>query len=84
MSEFSGFPADAGEFVGDIKANTKRDWFAENKSRYERALKQPAEAFSVAMAAALERATGVAVRPKIFRIYRDVRFSKAKSPYKAH
>lgn len=84
MAAFAGFPTDGVRFLADLKANNNRDWFAENKSTYERSLKQPAEAFSAATAASLEAAMGVAVRSKIFRIHRDVRFSKDKTPYNTH
>ncbi len=80
----SGFPAETLEFLEALKANNTRDWFQANKPVYERAVKQPAEAFSAEMAGQLEDLTGIVHKPKVFRIYRDVRFSKDKTPYNAH
>ncbi|WP_404402521.1 DUF2461 domain-containing protein [Pelagibacterium halotolerans] len=71
-------------FLADLKANNNREWFEANKERYRTALKEPAEHFAQAMALALEAATGMPQTPRIFRIYRDVRFSKDKTPYNAH
>ena len=79
-----GFSAETLEFLETLKANNTRDWFQANKAVYERAVKQPAEAFSAEMACQLEDLTGIAHKPKVFRIHRDVRFSKDKTPYNAH
>ena len=78
------FSPETLEFLENLKANNTRDWFQANKPVYERAVKQPAEAFSAEMAGQLEDLTGIAHKPKVFRIYRDVRFSKDKTPYNAH
>lgn len=80
----AGFSAETLKFLETLKANNTRDWFTANKAVYERAVKQPAEAFSAEMAGHLEDMTGIAHKPKVFRIYRDVRFSKDKTPYNAH
>lgn len=81
---FSKFPAETVGFLKDLKANNTRAWFAENKAIYERAIKHPADAFGITMAARLEALTGLPHRPKIFRIHRDIRFSKDKTPYNGH
>ncbi len=81
---FAGFPEDSSRFLAELKANNNREWFAENKQRYETSLKQPAEAFAAALSERLEELTGAAHTSKIFRIHRDVRFSKDKTPYNAH
>lgn len=81
---FAGFPEDACRFLAGLKANNNREWFAENKQRYETSLKLPAEAFAAALCERLEELTGAAHTSKIFRIHRDVRFSKDKTPYNAH
>ncbi len=78
------FPAETVAFLADLRDNNNRDWFNENKSRYQRAFRHQAEAFVDPMTAALTDLTGVAHKSKIFRIYRDVRFSKDKTPYNAH
>lgn len=82
--EFSGFPADAVKFLTQLNENNNREWFAANKSTYETAIKTPAEQFCDAMSSAVEAMTGVPHKAKIFRIYRDVRFSKDKTPYNTH
>jgi len=68
------------QFLKDLSANNNREWFQANKDRYESALdnmKQFARAVENGLGETdlLESAT-------LFRIYRDVRFSKDKSPYK--
>ena len=68
------------QFLSDLSANNNREWFQANKVRYEAALanmKQFAKAVEKALGETdhLEEAT-------LFRIYRDVRFSPDKSPYK--
>lgn len=78
------FSNDTVDFLRDLKANNDRAWFNANKARYERALKQPAEIFCDEIATRLKRLTGTAHAAKIFRIHRDVRFSKDKTPYSAH
>ncbi|MFZ2101712.1 MAG: DUF2461 family protein, partial [Oricola sp.] len=80
-TDFTGFNDETITFLADLKANNARDWFADNKPLYERALKKPAGAFAGLMADELEKLTGAPHKPKIFRINRDVRFSRDKSPY---
>jgi len=74
-------------FLNELKSNNNRDWFLENKPRYEEA-KNEFEVFIDALIAEISKFdssighhTG---KGCIFRIYRDVRFSKDKSPYKTH
>ncbi len=77
-------------FLKDLKANNNREWFQANKKRYEEDLKAPSLEFIVDFAPYLEaisphfRADPRPVGGSLFRIYRDVRFSKDKSPYKTH
>ena len=84
---FRGFSAEAFQFLVDLAGNNERAWFQPRKSEYERLLKEPLEALCVDLAVELERA-GVPLRsdPRSspFRIYRDTRFSKDKTPYKTH
>jgi uncharacterized protein (TIGR02453 family) len=82
---FDGFSPDALQFMADLADNNSRDWFKPRKAEYERLVKQPLEALCVALAAQFEeRGLPLQADPKRspFRIYRDVRFSKDKSPYK--
>ncbi len=86
-STFSGFRPEAIDFLADLAANNDREWFNPRKADYERLLKAPSEALVTALAERLEaREIPLLADPKrsIFRIYRDTRFSKDKSPYKTH
>ncbi|MBL8554230.1 MAG: DUF2461 domain-containing protein [Phenylobacterium sp.] len=80
---FLGFP-ETQAFLKDLAANNDRAWFQASKARYERAHKAPAEAFAAELRPRLEKLAGVRLGAKIFRIHRDVRFSKDKSPYNTH
>ncbi|MEM8686001.1 MAG: DUF2461 domain-containing protein [Pseudomonadota bacterium] len=78
------FPSDAVSFLTDLQANNTRAWFSENKARHEHAVKRPAEVFCEEIRPRLEDLSGRPHASKIFRIYRDVRFSKDKTPYNAN
>ena len=78
------FDADLLVFLKDLKANNKRDWFQDNKKRYETVYKKPAAAFTEIVEAELENRTGLKHRSKTYRINRDIRFSKDKTPYNSH
>ena len=73
------------KFLKDLKANNNRAWFTENKPRYETA-KTEFEEFIAKLYAEIKTFDDSIgdIEPKktIFRIYRDVRFSKNKEPYK--
>ena len=84
MAQFDCFSSEAVGFLQDLKANNTKDWFAANKTTYEIHLKAPSKLFADDMALALRDLTGQDHGSKIFRIYRDVRFSKDKTPYNAH
>ena len=77
-------------FLADLRANNDREWFAANKQRYEEHVLEPALAFVAAFAPRLERISPhlrADARPSggsLFRIYRDTRFSKDKTPYKTN
>ncbi len=81
---FSGFSPKAVTFLTDLKNNNNREWFNDHKSVYESEIKRPAALFMDAMMSGLETLTGCAHGSKLFRIHRDVRFSKDKTPYNAH
>ena len=74
-------------FLKDLKENNNRDWFLENKPRFEEAKKE-FEVFIDALIVEVSKFDGSighhTAKECIFRIYRDVRFSKDKSPYKTH
>jgi uncharacterized protein (TIGR02453 family) len=69
-----------GQFLRDVAANYNRDWFQENKAAYE-AAQSNMETFVKAVKTELSK-TDQLEGSKLFRIYREVRFSKDKSPYK--
>lgn len=77
-------------FLRDLQANNDRAWFQANKARYETEVRQPMLAFIMALSDPLRRVNPHFVadpRPvggSMFRIVRDTRFSKDKSPYKTH
>jgi uncharacterized protein (TIGR02453 family) len=86
-STFTGFRSEAIDFLAALAANNEREWFAPRKAEYERLLKEPFESLVAALAERFEaRDIPLQADPKrsIFRIYRDTRFSKDKSPYKTH
>ncbi len=78
------------KFLRDLAVHNDRDWFQANKDRYEDQLREPAQAFISDFGPELRkisphfRADPRKVGGSLFRIHRDVRFSKDKSPYKTH
>jgi uncharacterized protein (TIGR02453 family) len=82
--DFTGFTGRTIAFLSDLEANNNREWFNANRPLYEAAVKKPANAFAELMAGEIESLTGLAQKPKIFRINRDIRFSRDKTPYNAH
>jgi uncharacterized protein (TIGR02453 family) len=84
---FGGFGPASFAFLRDLAANQTKAWFEANRAIYEREMKQPLGALADALAAEFDRRqvplTGDAKR-SLFRINRDVRFSKDKSPYKTN
>jgi uncharacterized protein (TIGR02453 family) len=83
---FTGFPKGAERFWHELAGEMSREWFAAHKGEYEELWLRPMEAMLEDVRAAIApayKAVGLA-KPKIFRIHRDVRFSKDKTPYKTH
>jgi uncharacterized protein (TIGR02453 family) len=87
VASFTGFRPEAIEFLADLAANNERTWFQARKADYERLLKEPLETLCVALEGEF-RARDLPLHAdpvkSPFRIYRDTRFSKDKSPYKTH
>ena len=81
---FTGFPRDAVAFLHELTFEMNRTWFEANKARYQRVWVEPLTALLGAVAGKLARAYDAPLTPKVFRIHRDTRFSKDKSPYKTH
>ena len=87
--EFSGFSKDTFKFLKGLEKNNKKEWFEEHRETFEEEVLQPSLSFIAAMGEKLSSiAPGIVAIPKtdksIFRIYKDVRFSKDKTPYKTH
>ena len=84
------FDAELFAYLEDLAANNERSWFNENKKRYESAVKEPAldfiESFRPRLAEISPHfeANARVVGGSLFRINRDTRFSKDKTPYKTH
>jgi uncharacterized protein (TIGR02453 family) len=84
---FRGFTPEAIQFLADLAENNDRAWFRARKADFERLLKEPLEGMIAVLAERLAaRGVPMLADPKRspFRIYRDTRFSKDKSPYKTH
>jgi len=87
---FKGFPEELFFFLEALRENNNREWFNANKDSYRQYVVEPVSGFIEAMAPRLTRITDSYIadpRPNggsMFRIYRDIRFSKDKSPYKTH
>jgi uncharacterized protein (TIGR02453 family) len=77
-------------FLRELRENNDRDWFKANKLRYEAAVQEPALEFVAGFASRLREisphfvADARPVGGSLFRIYRDTRFGKDKTPYKTH
>ena len=92
MSEsfiFNGYFPETIQFFADIKENNNKTWFAEHKKEYQKFVVEPTKAFIMAMGQRLgelvpsiQYDTRTNGSGSMMRIYRDVRFSKDKSPYK--
>lgn len=75
---------DTYTFINDLKKNNNRDWFAKNKDRYAAAHENVIE-FSDNLLSEISKIDNIETvngKKSLFRIYRDVRFSKNKDPYK--
>src|SRR5437667_8143871 len=86
-TRFSAFPREGIQFLRSLKRNNNREWFQEHKSIYEIHVKRPVNDLIEAVAEEFEKfAPEMIAAPKAsaYRIYRDTRFSKDKSPYKTH
>ena len=87
MPRFSGFPKEGVQFLENLKTHNDRDWFQARKSVYEESVKAPLTELVLALGEDFEQfAPAYLTDPKkaIYRIYRDTRFSKDKTPYKTH
>jgi uncharacterized protein (TIGR02453 family) len=78
------------EFLADLRSHNTREWFGKHKDRYELDVRDPMLRFIADLGPRLRRisphvtADARPVGGSMFRIYRDIRFSRDKSPYKTH
>lgn len=80
-------PQTSLEFLDDLKNNNHRDWFQANQKRYDvykKDYKQLADAFIAEMSKGDSSLSHLEAKNCTFRINRDIRFSKDKSPYKTN
>ena len=84
------FSKDTIKFLNELAANNNRSWFNDNKQRYEDVVRSPSLAFIEDIGKELPklsphfRAIPKKVGGSLMRIYRDIRFSKDKTPYKTN
>ena len=84
---FEGFPKECLQFLKQLKRNNNRKWFEKHKLEFDQNVKTPMLSFIAALQPRfIQFAPEFDLNPKrsMFRIYRDVRFSADKTPYKTH
>jgi len=86
---FSGFPKECVKFFTQLAKNNNKLWFEAHREEYENFVLLPAQEFVMAMGGRLQKLSpGINADPRVnrslFRLNRDVRFSKDKRPYKTH
>ena len=84
---FEGFPREGIRFLERLKRNNNRPWFQKRKADYEEYVRFPMQCLIASLAQRMaDSAPEIEFNPKksIFRIYRDVRFSNNKAPYKTN
>lgn len=82
---FKGFTPETFQFFKDLKDNNYKEWFDAHKHIYESEVLNPLKAFFTTLFPAMHNIdSGFEMRPhrSMSRIYRDIRFSKNKEPYK--
>ena len=89
LPDFNGFSKELPKYFKNLKKNNSKQWFEKHRNDYDEFVMSPARDFVVAMGYRLRKiAPGINAIPKInqslFKINRDVRFSKDKSPYKTN
>ena len=90
MARYARFEPETLRFLEELAVNNNRDWFAENKSRYEEQVLDVALRFIQSMQDPLHEiapcfvALPTRVGGSLMRVYRDTRFSKNKLPYKTN
>lgn len=88
-SGFDGFPEECVRFFMELGQNNNKPWFVQHRGEFEDYIMTPARQFVREMGDKLRKISpdvhaDPRVNKSIFRIYRDIRFSKDKTPYKTH
>ena len=88
-NSFKGFPTECIQFFTELEIHNDKNWLETHRKDYEEYVLNPARQFVLAMGERLKKVSpGIVADPRIdksiFRIYRDTRFSKNKSPYKTN
>ena len=83
------FPKNAVKFLAKLKRNNNREWFESHREEFVASVLEPAQEFVLVLGEMLRAVVpGIIAIPKtdksIFRLHRDIRFSKNKSPYKTN
>ncbi|MGH1367133.1 MAG: TIGR02453 family protein [Maritimibacter sp.] len=84
MSGFAQLIPEARGFLSDLAAHNDRAWLSEHKPAYEAKVSRPAKLFLDEMEHWLATGLSQPTAPKMYRIHRDLRFSKDKTPYNTH
>jgi uncharacterized protein (TIGR02453 family) len=86
MSVFEGFADDDAKFFRALARKNDRAWFVSHKAEFEQGWNAPMKQLLAQVRGAIDKSYAHCDldEPKVFRIFRDVRFSKDKSPYKTH
>jgi len=87
--DFKGFPKESIRFFEQLTLNNDKIWFEKHKEEYNQLVLLPARQFIFEMGNVLKKSipgiiADARVNRSIFKIHRDVRFSKDKSPFKIH
>ena len=86
-SSFPGFSPDALTFLRKLKRNNRREWFQPRKEKHDSLIRTPMLELIGALNEEFARFAPEYIAPPqkaVYRIYRDTRFSKDKTPYKTH
>jgi len=86
ITPFNGFARETISFLRELKENNDRDWFNERKEIYQESLLKPFRALALMLTPAMHNIDPLfELRPAkmLSRIYRDIRFSPNKDPYKS-
>lgn len=75
---------EAADFFAALRENNSKAWFDPRKADYQARIRKPADLFAGLLAEDFGRIDGRVHVPKQFRIHRDIRFSKDKSPFNTH